>query len=63
MNLAWRGADVVVLEFYAQGEPPSVKSNHVSARSMEIFQRLGAARKVRDAGLPAFVRQSLYAQL
>lgn len=53
MDLAWRGIDVVVLESRAQGEPPSVKSNHVSARSMEIFRRLGAAAKVRDAGLPA----------
>ncbi len=37
-----------------RGEPPNVKSNHVSARSMEIFRRLGVAGKVRDAGpLPA----------
>src|SRR5205085_6994867 len=28
-------------------------SNHVSARSMEIFRRLGLASKVREAGLPA----------
>jgi 2-polyprenyl-6-methoxyphenol hydroxylase-like FAD-dependent oxidoreductase len=53
MDLAWRGVDVVVLESRAAGEPPSVKSNHVSARSMEIFRRLGVAQKVRDAGLPA----------
>ena len=53
MDLAWRGVDVIVLESRAPGEPPSVKSNHVSARSMEIFRRLGVAQKVRDAGLPA----------
>lgn len=53
MDLAWRGIDVIVLESRAPGEPPSVKSNHVSARSMEIFRRLGVAQKVRDAGLPA----------
>jgi len=53
MDLAWRGVDVMVLESRAPGEPPSVKSNHVSARSMETFRRLGVAQKVRDAGLPA----------
>jgi 2-polyprenyl-6-methoxyphenol hydroxylase-like FAD-dependent oxidoreductase len=53
MDLAWRGIDVVVLESRQRFEPPSVRSNHVSARSMEIFRRLGVARKVRDAGLPA----------
>lgn len=53
MDLAWRGKSVVLLESRKRGVPPSVKSNHVSARSMEIFRRLGVARKVRDAGLPA----------
>ncbi len=53
MDLAWRGVEVIVIEARPRGEPPSVKSNHVSARSMEIFRRLGVARKVRDAGLPA----------
>jgi 2-polyprenyl-6-methoxyphenol hydroxylase-like FAD-dependent oxidoreductase len=53
MDLAWRGVDVIVLESRAPGEPPSVKSNHVSARSMEIFRRLGVAQQVRGAGLPA----------
>ncbi len=32
---------------------PSVKCNHVSARTMEVFRRLGLAQKVRDTGLPA----------
>src|SRR5262249_41337260 len=35
------------------GEPPSVKCNHVSARSMEVFRRLGLAKALRDVGLPA----------
>jgi 2-polyprenyl-6-methoxyphenol hydroxylase-like FAD-dependent oxidoreductase len=52
MDLAWRGVDVLVAETRAPGEPPSVKCNHVAARTMEIFRRLGVARAVRDAGLP-----------
>lgn len=52
MDLAWRGVDVTVAEMRPPGEPPSVKCNHVSARSMEIFRRLGIARTIRDAGLP-----------
>ena len=53
MDLAQRGIDVLVAEIRHRGEPPSVKCNHVSARSMEIFRRLGVAPGVRDAGLPA----------
>ena len=53
MDLAWRGVHVVVAELRQCGEPPEVKCNHVAARSMEIFRRLGVARKLRDAGLPA----------
>jgi 2-polyprenyl-6-methoxyphenol hydroxylase-like FAD-dependent oxidoreductase len=53
MDLAWRGIDVTVVERRARDEPPSVKCNHVAARTMEIFRRLGVARTVRDAGLPA----------
>lgn len=53
MDLAWRGLDVTVVELRSAGEPPHVKCNQVSARSMEIFRRLGLAGKVRDAGLPA----------
>ena len=52
MDLAWRGIDVVVAELRAAGEPPSVKCNHVSSRTMEIFRRLGLANAVRAAGLP-----------
>lgn len=52
MDLASRGVSVLVLEQRHRGEPPSVKCNHVSARSMEIFRRLGVAKAVRAAGLP-----------
>ena len=53
MDLTQRGADVIVAEARAAGEPPSVRCNHVSARTMEIFRRLGLASAVRNAGLPA----------
>ena len=53
MDLASRGIDVVVAEIRKAGEPPNVKCNHVSARSMEVFRRLGIVRRVRDSGLPA----------
>lgn len=53
MDLAQRGIDVLVAETRHRGEPPNVKCNHVSARSMEIFRRLGVAAALRDAGLPA----------
>ena len=53
MDLAQRGIDVLVAEIRHRGEPPNVKSNHVSARSMEIFRRLGVAAALREAGLPA----------
>ena len=52
MDLAWRGVDSVVLEQRAAGEPPSVKCNHVSSRTMETFRRLGFVHEVRAAGLP-----------
>ena len=53
MDLAWRGIEVLVVERRERGEAPSAKCNHVSARTMEIFRRLGVAGKVRNAGLPA----------
>ena len=52
MDLAGRGIQVTMLERRHRGEPPSVKCNHVSARSMELFRRLGVAQAVRNAGLP-----------
>jgi 2-polyprenyl-6-methoxyphenol hydroxylase-like FAD-dependent oxidoreductase len=53
IDLAWRGIDVTVVETRAPAAPPEPKCNHVAARTMEIFRRLGLAEKVRDAGLPA----------
>ena len=53
IDLAQRGVEVMVAEIRTPGEPPSVKCNHVAARTMEIFRRLGVVRAVRDAGLPA----------
>jgi 2-polyprenyl-6-methoxyphenol hydroxylase-like FAD-dependent oxidoreductase len=53
MDLAQRGIRTVVAELRHNGEPPSVKCNHVSARSMEIFRRLGVSKAIREAGLPA----------
>jgi 2-polyprenyl-6-methoxyphenol hydroxylase-like FAD-dependent oxidoreductase len=53
MDLGRRGVGVTLAELRAAGEPPSVRCNHVSARTMEAFRRLGIAAAVRDAGLPA----------
>jgi 2-polyprenyl-6-methoxyphenol hydroxylase-like FAD-dependent oxidoreductase len=53
LDLAWRGIAVIVAELRHAGEPPSVKCNQLSARSMEIFRRLGIAKTIRSLGLPA----------
>ncbi|HEY8288397.1 MAG TPA: FAD-dependent monooxygenase, partial [Acetobacteraceae bacterium] len=53
IDLAWRGIDVIVAEQNPRGTRPGVKCNHVAARTMEIFRRLGVARIVRETGLPA----------
>lgn len=53
MDLAWRGVEVMVIEARARAEAPPPKCNHISARSMEIYRRLGVAGKLRNAGLPA----------
>jgi 2-polyprenyl-6-methoxyphenol hydroxylase-like FAD-dependent oxidoreductase len=53
IDLAWRGIDVTVVETRAPAAPPEPKCNHVAARTMEIFRRLGVAGKIRNAGLPA----------
>ena len=52
MDLAWRGIDVTIAERRHPGELPEPKCNHVSARSMEIYRRLGIAAKLRNVGLP-----------
>jgi 2-polyprenyl-6-methoxyphenol hydroxylase-like FAD-dependent oxidoreductase len=53
LDLAARGRSAAVVETRRRGEPPNVKCNHVAARTMEQFRRLGLAGDVRDAGLPA----------
>jgi 2-polyprenyl-6-methoxyphenol hydroxylase-like FAD-dependent oxidoreductase len=53
IDLAWRGIDVTIAETRARAAPPEPKCNHVAARTMEIFRRLGVADAVRNAGLPA----------
>jgi len=52
MDLSARGLRTVLAEPRRFAEPPNVKCNHVSARSMEVFRRLGIAGALRDAGLP-----------
>src|SRR6266700_6546465 len=52
IDLAWRGIDVTVAETRRRAQPPEPKCNHVAARTMEIFRRLGIAETVRDGGLP-----------
>lgn len=52
MDLAGRGVKVVIAETRRYAEPPNVKCNHVAARTMERFRRLGVAQKLRNAGLP-----------
>ncbi|MCA9987864.1 MAG: FAD-dependent oxidoreductase [Anaerolineales bacterium] len=53
LDLAARGVRTLVVEQRAREDNRRVKCNHISARSMEIFRRLGVARALRDHGLPA----------
>src|SRR6202045_1427164 len=53
IDLAGRVTAVPGGEPRAPAAPPEPKCNHVAARTMEIFRRLGLADKVRNAGLPA----------
>src|SRR6185369_11302134 len=52
LDLAARGIRSVVIEQRRSAEQPSVKCNHISSRTMEIFRRLGVAEEIRSAGLP-----------
>lgn len=52
LYLAAQGVKSVVIDDRPFGQLPSVKSNHVSARSMERFRELGLAGDIRRAGLP-----------
>lgn len=51
-DLGFRGVHAMVVERRAFKEPPNVKCNHVSSRTMEQFRRLGLAEAVRSEGLP-----------
>lgn len=53
MDLDARGVSTIVVEERPFLEPPNVKCNHVSSRTMEAFRRFGIAARVRAAGLPA----------
>lgn len=53
LDLATRGIDVTVVECRYPHEAPSVKCNQISARSMEIFRRLGISDRLQEIGLPA----------
>jgi 2-polyprenyl-6-methoxyphenol hydroxylase-like FAD-dependent oxidoreductase len=53
LDLASRGIDVTIAECRPAHDPPSARCNQVSARSMEIFRRLGISRELRAIGLPA----------
>lgn len=59
MDLASRCVDVTVIETRRAGEPPNVKCNQLSARSMEIFRRLGIADMIRNTGLPPEYRNDV----
>ena len=52
LDLAWRGIDSLIFEQRAPEERATPRANHVSARAMETFRRLGIAKEVREAGLP-----------
>lgn len=52
MDLASRGVETLLVEQRAPAEPPDPRCNHISARSLEVFRRLGVADKVRATGLP-----------
>ena len=59
IDLASRGVATTIVETRRAGEPPNVKCNQVSARSMEIFRRLGLANQIRNTGLPAEYRHDV----
>jgi 2-polyprenyl-6-methoxyphenol hydroxylase-like FAD-dependent oxidoreductase len=52
LDLASRGIEVVVAERRGESEPPNVRCGQISARSMEVFRRLGVASQLRQTGLP-----------
>ena len=59
LDLASRGVRCVVVESRQEGHFPTVRCNHISARTMEIFRRLGLAQRIRSAGLPGDYHQGV----
>ncbi len=53
LELAARGIGVTLVEQRSADAPAHPKCNTVSARSLEIFDRLGCADAIRECGLPA----------
>lgn len=51
LDLAERGVSVLLIEKRAEFDQPAGRCNHISARSLEVFRRLGLAGEVRNAGL------------
>ena len=47
IDLAQRGVDVIVVDQRTKFESLTVRCNHISSRSMEIFRRLGFSDRVR----------------
>ena len=52
LDLASRNIASTVVEKRHEHQPPSVKCNHISSRTMEILRRLGFVKEVRQAGMP-----------
>lgn len=52
IDLALRGVQVILIEKSSEDAEPAGRCNHISARSLEMWRRLGVASKVRKAGLP-----------
>jgi 2-polyprenyl-6-methoxyphenol hydroxylase-like FAD-dependent oxidoreductase len=53
LNLSRLGCSVIVVDRKRADARYEVKANHVSARTMEAFRRLGIVSEVRNSGLPA----------
>ena len=52
IDLADRGIRSVVVDTRYPAEVPSVRCNHVAARTMESFRQMGLAEAIRALGLP-----------
>jgi 2-polyprenyl-6-methoxyphenol hydroxylase-like FAD-dependent oxidoreductase len=59
LDLAKRGVDVIIVEKKAKNDAPRQRCNHISAKTLEIFRRLGVADEIRNAGLPADYPQDI----